>query len=270
VPRALILSGGVAHDFPALCAEIVDILGESGLDATVSDDPERALADLAGVDLLVMNMLRWRMEFERYRDQRDRWGISLSERSRAAILGHVDGGGGLLALHASSICFDDWPEWKALVGGAWIWGTSYHPAFGSIDVTVYPDRHPIVAGLPTVFATEDEAYGFLDLEDDVVALAVSSHGGAFHPLLWARSFGQGRVVHDALGHDVTSYRTPEHREIVRRSARWAIHLGPEAVDGVGSVAASAQDASLAYCRRTPDEGSIEVASASEIAQSPAG
>jgi hypothetical protein len=264
VPSALILSGGVAHDFPPLSVEVAEVLREAGIDVIVSDDPERALADLDGVDLLVTNMLRWRMEVERYRDQRDRWGISLSEPSRAAILGHVERGGGLLALHASSICFDDWPEWKSLIGGAWVWGRSYHPPFGPIDVTVYPDRHPIVAGLPTAFTTDDEAYGFLDLEDDVIALAVSAHGGALHPLLWARSFGRGRVVHDALGHDAMAYRTPAQREIVRRGARWAIGLP---IDRADDVATTAPDASLAYCRRTPDEGRIEAA---EAQSSPAG
>jgi uncharacterized protein len=40
------------------------------------------------------------------------------------------------------------------------------------------------------------------------------------PLLWAREFGGGRVVYDALGHQPESYAVPGHREIVRRAIRW--------------------------------------------------
>ena len=128
----------------------------------------------------------------------------------------------MLALHAATICFDDWPEWKALVGGRWAWGTSSHPPFGHFDVTVHPDRHEIVGAAPRSFQTEDEAYGFLDLADDIVPLATATHGGVTHPLIWARSVGRGRVVHDALGHSVEGYRVPAHRDIVSAAIRWLL------------------------------------------------
>jgi type 1 glutamine amidotransferase len=222
VPHALVLSGGVTHDFPALNTEVSALLNELGVTATVTEDFEGALRDLDGVDLLVVNMLRWTMRVERYADQRTQWGLSPSMEARAAITRFVAGGGPLLALHAATICFDDWPEWKDVVGGQWIWGTSNHPPFGRIEVSVYPDRHPIVAGLPSGFALDDEAYGFLDLTDDVVGLVESDHGGATHPLVWARQYGEGRVVHDALGHAPHSYHVPEHRRLVTQAVRWLL------------------------------------------------
>ena len=220
--RALILSGGVTHDFPALNAEVRALLGERGITATVSEDFEGALRHLDDVDLLVINMLRWTMQVERYADQRERWGLSPSPAARAAISRFVSSGGPLLALHAATICFDDWPEWRSIVGGRWVWGTSGHPPFGPMTVTVHPDRHPVVAGLPSSFELDDEAYGFLELEGDVRALAESSHAGSAHPLVWARTFGTGRVVHDALGHAVASYRVPEHRALVTQAVGWLL------------------------------------------------
>lgn len=220
--HALILSGGVTHDFPALNAEVAALLAEHGITSTVSEDFEGALRQLEGVDLLVVNMLRWTMEVERYRDERARWGLSPSPVGRAAITDFARSGGALLGLHAASICFDDWPEWKSILGGRWVWGTSGHPPYGPIEVTVHPERHPVVAGCPTRFALEDEAYGFLDLSDDIVSLAEASHGSATHPLVWARTFGSGRVVHDALGHAPSSYRVPEHRLIVAQALHWLL------------------------------------------------
>ena len=136
--NALILSGGVAHDFPALNEEVSALLGELGIRATVREDFEDAVSDLAGTDLLVVNMLRWTMQVERYAGQRPRWGLSPSVEARAAITEYVGSGGRLLALHAATICFDDWPEWKALVGGRWDWGRSGHPAYGPLTVTLHP------------------------------------------------------------------------------------------------------------------------------------
>jgi uncharacterized protein len=222
VPHALILSGGVAHDFPALNAEVSGLLAEQGVTATVTEDFEGVRSELDGADLLVVNMLRWTTLGERYPEHGERWTLSPSAAARAAITDFVGSGGPLLALHAATICFDDWPEWRSIVGGRWVWGTSGHPPYDRITVTVHPDRHPVVAGCPDTFSLDDEVYGFLDLADDVVPLAEASHSGATHPLVWARTFGAGRVVHDALGHAPSSYAVPEHRLIVAQAVRWLL------------------------------------------------
>ncbi|MEU8250325.1 ThuA domain-containing protein [Nonomuraea sp. NPDC048916] len=225
-PRsALILSGGVAHDFPASTATLADVLGEAGFEVTVTTDVEGACLGLAGdarpPALLVLNMLRWTMRVERYAHLRDEWSISLGQPARQALSGHVRRGGGLLAMHGASICFDDWPGWRDLLGGVWRWDRSSHPPLGGpVRVTVATGSHPIVDGIGD-FDVVDEVYGFLDRTPDVRGLMSSPHGGADHPLLWAREVGAGRVVYDALGHDGRSYDAPEHRLIVQRSAAWA-------------------------------------------------
>src|SRR4051794_26680189 len=96
-PTAVIVSGGVAHDFPATSAELVRVLGEAGVAATVTDDVESALTGLPrarGRPLLVLNLLRWTMQVERYAHLRDEWSISLSADARQALAGHVREGGG--------------------------------------------------------------------------------------------------------------------------------------------------------------------------------
>ena len=227
---AVIVSGGVAHDFPGTSAELARVLGEAGFTATVTEDVEAALTGLGGPGdggagarrpLLVLNLLRWTMHVERYLHLREQWAISLSAAARAALADHVRSGGGLLALHGASICFDDWPGWKDILGGVWDWETSTHPLLdGPVAVRVARDAHPVVAGVED-FRIVDEVYGFLDRADDVTGLLFAPHGGADHPLLWARTVGRGRVVYDALGHHVPSYEVPGHRLVVRRSAVWA-------------------------------------------------
>jgi uncharacterized protein len=219
---ALILSGGPNHDCAGTSAQLVKILAGVGVRADVREDVEAALRELAGVDLLVSDLLRWRMMQERYVDLAATYAISLSEPARAALDGYVRGGGSLLAIHGAPICFDDWPAWGDLLGARWEWERSMHPPLGSVTVEIARTSHPIVAGLPERFDVEDEVYSYLDRADDVEALMTAEHGGEDHPLLWAREVDGGRVACDLLGHHVPSYDPPAHRRIVARAALWAL------------------------------------------------
>lgn len=224
-PRAVIVSGGVAHDFETSSPALARVLGEVGLEAEVTQDVESALGGLAEhatPPLLVLNLLRWSMNVPRYAHLREQWSLSLGPAERLAILAHLERGGGLLAMHGASICFDDWPEWKAVLGGKWDWSQSSHPPIAETPVMVHitDPTHPIVIGVDD-FPIVDEVYGFLDLEPDVLGLVSAAHSGAEHPLLWAREVLGGRVVYDALGHDTRSYDAPAHRLIVQRAALWA-------------------------------------------------
>ncbi len=224
--RVLVVTGGppYAHDFGATGRELALVAEEIGFAVELSDDVEASARRLGrgGVDVVVLNALCWRMLGERYDPWRAEWGRSLSIDARDNLQGFVHDGGGLVGNHTAAICFDDWPEWGRILGGHWNWERSSHPPQGAVLVRM-PDarRHPLVAGLPEQFPIVDEVYGHLDLEADVEPLAVGPHpDGTEHPLLWARTYGAGRVVYDGLGHDVASLRDPHHRTILRRALRW--------------------------------------------------
>lgn len=224
--RVLLITGGppYAHDFPATGRELALIAEESGLAVELTDDVVDGCRRLArdGFDVVAMNALRWRMLDDRYASWRADWELSLAREARDALAGFVRDGGGLVGNHTAAICFDDWPEWRAMLGAQWNWTRSSHPPLGPLTVRV-PDarRHPLVHGLPATFDIVDEVYGNLDLEPDVTPLVVGSHpDGSEHPLVWARSYGAGRVVFDGLGHDVASLRNPPNRTILQRALRW--------------------------------------------------
>ncbi|MDA0633430.1 ThuA domain-containing protein [Nonomuraea sp. MCN248] len=226
--RAVVLSGGLTHDFPATTACLTELLAGQGLEAEVHIAVDAALHALPGAALLVVNALRWTMTGPgtpaRYRELAGAEGASPSESARAALAAHLEAGGGVLGLHTASICFDDWPEWGRTLGGAWAWGRSHHPPIGPA-VEVRPEGgHELVDGLDP-FTLVDEVYGDLDLAPGIVPLLTARQpsgpgAGPRRPLLWAREHGGGRVVYDALGHHPPSYEVPEHREILRRAIRW--------------------------------------------------
>lgn len=227
--RAVVLTGG-PHPFAATTPRVVDLLADVGVTNTVVvADPDAAAEQVGAAGrgaLLVLNTLRWRMQADRYAPVREVHAYATSPAVRRGFAAHLDRGGALLALHAAPICFDDWPGWRDLVGAAWRWDRSHHPPLGEVHVRV-GGPHPLVDGLDD-FTILDEAYGFMDLADDVEPLATARHGGVDHPLLWARRVGAGRAVTSTLGHGAESFDHPTHREILRRSVRWLLDTSVEA------------------------------------------
>ena len=223
--KHVLLTGGIFHPFDATSSHLAQSFASLGIETEIFDDVEAGLSRVrdARPSLLTVNLLRWRMAGEKYDPYRDEWYFELSEEGRKAISEHVEGGGGLLGLHTASICFDSWAGWGDVLGADWIWGESYHPALGPVHVAPTATQHPITAGLGD-FSVNDEVYTKLALRDDVQGLleALPGDGAPAQPLLWARSVGSGRVVYDALGHDVASLANPVHARVLTRAALWLL------------------------------------------------
>jgi uncharacterized protein len=219
VRRALVLSGGIFHDFPATSGVLGQLLCNHEVAPEITEDLEDGLARLDGFDLLVVNALRWRMQGDKYDPYRDRYAYSPSERARQAVREHLGRGRGLLAVHTAVICFDDWPEWGDLLGAQWRWGQSGHPPLGTVRVNVSARPDPLTDGIAD-FDIEDEVYGFLDQRPGLEPLLTSDHGGAVHPLLWLRESLGARVAVDLLGHGVESLSSPQHQTVLDRAVRW--------------------------------------------------
>lgn len=231
--RALILTGGIGHPFEDAAPALAGVFDEIGLRSEIDFDLERGIARLGSerFDLVVVYALRWRMDTgEKYAPHRAQWAFSLSDASRATLREFVAAGGALLALHTAIICFDDWAEWKDMIGGRWVWGTSAHPPRGALRAALTDARHAITTRLPDFVLDNDEVYSGLDLAPDITPLLVARADTApmregepgIHPVLWTHRFGKARVVCDLLGHDRAALEHPVHRQILQRSAQWLL------------------------------------------------
>ncbi|MEL7029432.1 MAG: ThuA domain-containing protein [Pseudomonadota bacterium] len=226
--RALILSGGIFHPFDESSAALAEIFAEVGLTSEVTADFEAGLSkiDPEAFDLVAVNALRWgMMTGDKYEPYRDEWAFQMPDDGRRRLVDFVEQGGALFGLHTASICFDDWPEWGDLLGGAWAWGVSHHPPLATINVSVDNRTHPITSGVGG-FEVEDEIYHHLSPRADVeVLLTAQNTEEGRQPIAWVREQGRGRVVYDALGHDGASLRQADHRTLIRNAARWALNSG---------------------------------------------
>lgn len=234
---ALLFTGGIVHPFESSSPVLEDILRSAGFEVQSGDELAPVLEGLRRdpTALLVIYALRFSMvQHEKYAPLRERWSLTLDEAQRARIAGHVAGGGGLLGVHTASICFDGWPEWRDILGGAWEWGRSFHPLPGEVHVTTSRD-HWLTRGIAD-FSLEDEVYSDLDRLDglEVAAFARATderpRPTGRQPVLWSHTYGRGRVVYDALGHDASSLGHPSHRRLLTRAALWAARCPSELVE----------------------------------------
>jgi type 1 glutamine amidotransferase len=226
--RNLAYFGGIFHDFDSMAQALVDVMAQAGIACELSDDLDHCAQRLerGGIDLFTVYALRWRMlNGDKYAPYRRQWALEVSPQARQSIERHVSDGGGLLALHTAVICFDDWPAWGRMLGGAWVWGQSHHPARQRVEVQLLAGNHPVTSGLPD-FSLVDELYQALAFEPGAQVLASGRTLGdeRRHPVAWAHQFGAGRVLCDTLGHDADALRQPAHAELLQRAAHWAARL----------------------------------------------
>ena len=218
--RAIILSGGPAHDYATTSAMLAEVLGEGAISATIHEDLA-VLGQPAAkrADLIVANCARWTCD--QTPDWRAEWHFELPEEAREGLLGFLLDGGPLLALHAAPICFDDWPEWPRILGATWRWGCSGHAPLQEFTVRMAPVPHPITDGLSD-FPIVDELYTNLDPTDTIEPLATAEWEDVRHPLLWVRRFRDARVCYNALGHGLEAFANPTFRTLILRGAQWAV------------------------------------------------
>lgn len=224
--RVLVITGGptYAHDFTGpdgTGTVLTALLRSAGHEVRCTDDVEAGLLTCGEADVVVINALRWRMLAERYEPWREPWAYSPSAAARRTLVDFVHAGGGLVASHTAVICFDDWAQWGDLLGGAWVWDVSSHPAPQPVVARLVAHEHPVIADVGDLALT-DEVYGDVAMSSDVTVLATARRhdDDRDQPVVWTREADRGRVVVDTFGHDALSLRSPAHHRLLLNAVAW--------------------------------------------------
>ena len=223
----VLIAGGIYHEFERTSAILAERFAALGLHTRVFPEPEsalRAIAESGACRLLTVNALRFSMtQHEKYAPLREQWAFQLSSDGRETLANYVRDGGSLLGLHTASICFDGWSDWGAILGAQWVWGESFHPPAGPVQVEAMGPTDPLTQGTQP-FEVFDEVYHHLKVDPQArpILQARTAPDGAYQPVMWTHRYGKGRVVYDSLGHGVDSINEPTHREILDRATAWLL------------------------------------------------
>ncbi|MGI6271457.1 MAG: ThuA domain-containing protein [Anaerohalosphaeraceae bacterium] len=149
------------------------------------------------------------------------------EAARANLKAFVEGGKGLVLVHFACGAFQDWPEFRNLVGRAYDPKLRPHDPFGKYTVNIVDPDHPITRGMKD-FETTDELYTCLagDRKVRMLATAKSVVDGKDYPMAFVLRYGKGCVFHSPLGHDAAALANPPVAQLFRRAAAWTAKLPP--------------------------------------------
>ena len=204
------------HPWPQTAPALKDLLQkDSRLAVRVVEDPH--LLDsptLARYDVVVLHFMNWEQP-------------SPGPAARENLRRFVEGGKGLMLVHFACGAWQDWPEFKNLAGRAWDPKLRGHDPHGQFRVEIADPQHPITKGLEP-FDTVDELYTCLagDRPIHVIATARSKVDNKDYPMAFVFDYGQGRVFHTVLGHDLQAVTNSSVPELFRRGCAWAAGLPP--------------------------------------------
>jgi putative membrane-bound dehydrogenase-like protein len=134
-----------------------------------------------------------------------------------ALLGFVEGGKGLVAVHSASDMFKTSDTYVAMVGGQFL-----KHGEGEFTAEIVLPTHPVMQGLQP-FRTWDETYVHTKHNPvDRTVLMERVDGQTREPYTWVRTQGKGRVVYTAYGHDQRTWANPGFHKLIENGVRWAV------------------------------------------------
>lgn len=175
------------------------------------------------------------------------------ESTRKALEAYMEGGGGLVVVHAADNSFPNWMAYNKMIGlggwgdrnekdGPYVYYTNEgdlvrdnstgnagaHGPQHEFPVTVRVADHPITKDMPlTWMTTKDECYSMLRGPAEnmtILATGKDTSGKAptdrHEPMLMIIEYGNGRIFHTTLGHDDYSIQSVGFIVSFLRGTEW--------------------------------------------------
>ncbi len=141
----------------------------------------------------------------------------------------LDEGQGLVFLHHSIASYQDWPEFKSVLGGKYYLepelvngdsvaaSTYFHDE--EVRAIIMDPKHPITKDMSD-FDIHEETYAQYEILPEVKAFIRTEHANSGAYLAWTNTYANSRIVYLQFGHDNNAYSHPQFRELLLNAIRW--------------------------------------------------
>ena len=135
----------------------------------------------------------------------------------------------LLVFHHSICGYDNWPAYREIAGGAYLFknmeidGKTWPPSAYKHDVemkiAVTDKSHPITQGLDG-FTIFDEAYKGVYVSPKAHVLLTTEHPLSTKQVAWTHNYGKSPVFTILLGHDKHAYGNKNLQTLIKQGIEW--------------------------------------------------
>ncbi len=163
--------------------------------------------------------------------------LDMDDSQKADLLSFVrDRGKGFIGIHSATDTFYKWPEYGDMIGGYF----DEHPWMTfDAPLVVEDSAFPGMGCLPKAFTMHDEIYQIKDFSRSKVRVLlrldeskldlknprVHRKDGDF-AVMWARSYGKGRVLYNGLGHVEAVWDRPDIQKMWIEQMKWILGMIP--------------------------------------------
>jgi type 1 glutamine amidotransferase len=163
--------------------------------------------------------------------------LDMDDSQKADLLSFVhDDGKGFIGIHSAAITFVSWPEYGKMLGGYF----DGHP-WGEFDAPLVVEDavFPGMGHFPSRFTLKDEIYQIRNFSRDDVRVLLRLDADKVDltrkgvrrtdkdfAVIWARSYGKGRVLYNGLGHPREVWERPEVQQMWLEMVQWSMGIKP--------------------------------------------
>jgi uncharacterized protein len=156
--------------------------------------------------------------------------VPLDDLQKKELLVFVRSGKGFVAAHTGLTAFESWPEFGEMLGATY----GGHLYTGPGRMINEQATHPIVRHWGSVAEYTDEFYLAKGLSRDKVdvllrfdpasAAKASLPADGDFPLVWTKTYGQGRVVYSSLSHSTEAWDIRNVQIMMFEAIKWSLGL----------------------------------------------
>jgi type 1 glutamine amidotransferase len=208
--KVVVVTGG--HGFEReQFFEMMDSIEEITYNEAIQKEHSELFEDISGWDYDVIVFYSMTQE--------------ISEKRQKNFLKLLDRGVGVVALHHTMGAFQQWPEFKNIIGTKYNLKDSDAGKASSfkhdidMSVKVVDKQHPITKSLSN-FSIHDEGYKNCWFDKDNHVLLAVDHAASDESICWVRRYGKAKICTIQLGHDSKAYENLSYRRLLKHAILW--------------------------------------------------